>query len=261
MALAAGPAAAQWNQEEAAKNRCADQLTYQLSQEAGGRAPDSGIERTGAQVQRLQNGELRITGNGFYRRDAYDRGRQYEYTCQYNPRNGATEVSHRWAGDFDRSDDYLPPTSSSGTSLTGGRVAYRGAIINVGSGKALDVFGETPGEANDVRQRTFRNRPSQLWDVIEAGNGLFVVVSQGSNKVLDVEGNLSRNGADVMQWRYNGSDPQLWRIERVGGGAFQLVNVASGKCLDVQAMSKEDGANVRQWKCVGASNQAWKLGQ
>ena len=259
IAFAAVPASAQWTLDEAAKNRCADQLTYQISQEVGGKSPDSGIDRNGAQISRLQNGDIRVIGNGWYRRDAYDRGRPYEYTCAFNGRNGATDATYRWAGDFAGSDDYNPPASNG--NRPGGRVVYRGGIVNVHSGKALDAFGETPGDAVDVRQRTFRNRPSQLWDITDAGRGLFVIVSQGSNKVLDVEGNLNRDGADVMQWRYNGSDPQLWRIERVGNGAFQLVNVASGKCLDVQAMSKEDGANVRQWKCVGAANQAWRLGQ
>lgn len=257
LAAVAAPGSAQWNPDSAAKDRCSDQLTYLISQEAGGRVPDSGLDFNQAQLRHVSNVEIHVTGNGWYRRDPYDRGRPYEYTCVFNSRSGAVDATYRWAGPAQGPDEDVWPTR--GADLPNGRVIYDGPMINVGSGKALDVVGGSKQDAADVRQWKFHGRPNQLWDVIDAGRGQFVVVNQGSDKVLDVASGINRNGADVLQFRYNGSDAQLWRIERVGGGAFQLVNVASGKCLDVQASSKEDGANVRQWKCVGSPNQAWRL--
>jgi hypothetical protein len=256
----AAPVSAQWTVENSAKSRCADQLTYQLSQEAGGSNPDSGLDSRAAQVRQVSALEMHVTGNGWYRRDAYDPGRPYEYSCVFNSRTGAIEASHRWTGNAPGVGDYTFQGSGGG-SVPNGRITYTGPVTNVGSKKALDVEGESTKDSADVRQWSFRNRPSQLWDVVDAGGGRFIFVNQGSNKVLDVSGPANRNGAEVLQYRYNGSDEQLWRIERVGGGAFQFVNVGSGKCLDVQASSKEEGANVRQWKCVGSPNQAWRLGQ
>ena len=241
---------------EMAKERCSAQLTYQISLEAGGSMPDSGLDRGQAQVRRVSDLELAVTGNAWYRRDRFDRGRPYTYDCTFDMRSGSVVASYRWVGPFVGADDNFQPGGT-----PNGRVIYSGSVINVKSGKALDVASGSKRDGANVSQFTFRNTPNQLWDVIDAGRGRFVFVNQRSDKVLDVAGGVDHDQANVQQYRYNGSDGQLWRIERVGGGAFQIVNVGSDKCLDVQGGNRADSVNVQQYKCLGSPNQAWRLGQ
>ncbi|MEO8275592.1 MAG: RICIN domain-containing protein [Thermoanaerobaculia bacterium] len=282
------PARAQLDPTQLAKERCADQLTFQISQEAGGREPDSGIDSRQSRITSMSNVETGVTGNAWYRRDRFDRGRPYEYHCVFNLRTGVTTADYRWSGVAEGgNDDFRPrppygsggpghnggPAGSAGSGGPGGpgapgvgdvpngRIIYSGSILNVGSDKALDVSGGSKKDSANVIQYKFVNKPNQLWDVVDTGRGRFIFVSQGSNKVLDVAGSSEANGANILQYRYNGSESQLWRIERVAGGAYQIVNIGSGKCLDVDAGRKDDGANVLQWPCVAKPNQAWRLGQ
>lgn len=257
LVVSAAPAIAQLDPAAMAKDRCSDQLTYLINQEAGGTAPDSGLERGASQVRRISNVEMAVTGSAWYRRDYYDRGRPYTYDCTFDMRNGSVVATYSWSGPFEGSDDHHWPGGHANNTPPNGRIIYSGGVISVGSGKALDVSGGSTRDYAQVGQYTFRNMPNQLWDVVDAGHGRFVFVSQKSDRVLDVPTTTNW----VQQMRYNGTDSQLWRIERVGGGAFQIVNVASGMCLDVKAGSKENSARIQQYKCVGSSNQAWLLGQ
>lgn len=257
-AVAVSPGAAQHDPAEVAKDRCDIQLTWQISREAGGSVPDSGLDYRRARVTPRSSTRTVVEGRGLYRRDRYDRGRPYDYSCAFNPRTGVTKASYRWTGPA------LGPEDGGGPGGPGyvpqGRVIYSGSILSVRSGKALDVAAGSNYSGADVIQYTFRGTPNQLWDVIDAGRGRVVLVSQDSNKVLDVAGGGETAGAPVQQFRYNGNEDQLWRIERVGGGVFQIVNVASGLCLDVEGGGRADGARVIQFRCEGLQNQAWRLG-
>lgn len=259
--LAAGavaPAAAQNSAAEVAKDRCDLQLTYQISLQAGGSVPDSGLDYRRARVTPQSSTRTRVEGRGLYRRDRFDRGRPYEYTCIFNPRTGKTKASYRWTGPA------LGPVDDGGPGGPGympqGRVIFSGSVLSVHSGKAVDVAAGSNYSGAAVIQYTFRGTPNQLWDVIDAGRGRVVFVSQDSNKVLEVRGTTESDGDAVEQFRFNGNEAQLWRIERLGGGAYQIVNVASGKCLDVEGGGRQDGARLIQFKCLGSENQAWRLG-
>ncbi len=260
--LAAGgfaPAAAQNSAAEVAKDRCDLQLTYQISQKAGGNVPDSGLDYRRARVVALSSSKLRVEGQGLYRRDRFDRGRPYAYKCTFNSRTGVAKASYDWTGPAlgPKDDDGWPGGPG---NVPQGRVIWSGAVLSVQSGKALDVAAGSNYDGAAVIQYTFKGTPNQLWDVIDAGRGRVVFVSQDSNKVLDVRGAAERDGDPVRQFRYNGNEDQLWRIERLGGGAYQIVNVASGRCLDVDGGGRQDGARLIQYHCQGGANQAWRLG-
>lgn len=257
-AVAIAPAAAQHDPAEVAKDRCDLQLTYQISREAGGSVPDSGLDYRRARVTPQSSTRTRVEGLGLYRRDRYDRGRPYEYNCSFNPRTGVAKASYRWTGPaLGPEDDGRPGGPGYAPQ---GRVLFSGGILSVHSSKALDVAAGSNYSGADVIQYTFRGTPNQLWDVIDAGRGRVVLVSQDSNKVLAVAGGSEAEGAPVQQFRYNGNENQTWRIERLGGGTYQIVNVASGLCLDVEGGVRADGARVIQFRCQGNENQAWRLG-
>ena len=60
--------------------------------------PDSGLDYRRAQVTVQSSTRTTVEGFGLYRRDRWDRGRQYEYQCAFNPRSGVTKASYRWTG-------------------------------------------------------------------------------------------------------------------------------------------------------------------
>jgi hypothetical protein len=252
------PAAAQYNAADVAKDRCDQQLTYDISRKAGGTVPDSGLDYRRAQVTVQSSTRTIVEGWGNYRRDRFDRGRQYEYRCVFNPRTAVTKATYRWTGPatgtvadgFPGGPNYVPE----------GRTLWSGSVLSFHSGKALDVAAGSNYDGASVIQYEFKGTANQLWDIIDAGRGRVVFVSQDSNKVLDVRGATAREGDPVQQFRYNGNEDQLWRIERLGGGAYQIVNVASGLCLDVEGGGRQDGARIIQYRCEGTENQAWRLG-
>lgn len=256
--LAVAPVAAQHDPAEVAKDRCDLQLAYQISLRAGGSVPDSGLDYRRARVTPRSPSRTIVEGQGLYRRDRWDRGRPYSYSCTFNPRTGVAKASYRWTGPA------LGPVGDGASGGPGyvpqGRVIFSGSVLSVRSGKALDVAAGSNYSGADVIQYTFRGTPNQLWDLIDAGRGRVVLVSQDSNKVLAVAGGSEAEGAPVQQFRYNGNENQTWRIERLGGGAYQIVNVASGLCLDVEGGVRADGARVIQYRCQGNENQAWRLG-
>lgn len=252
------PLAAQHDPAEVAKDRCDIQLTYQISLQAGGSVPDSGLDYRRARVTPRSASRTLVEGQGIYRRDRFDRGRPYSYSCAFNPRTGVAKATYRWTGPaLGPQDDGFPGGPG---YIPQGRVIFSGSVLSVRSGKALDVAAGSNYNGAAVIQYTFRGTPNQLWDVIDAGRGRVVFVSQDSNKVLDVAGGGQTEGAPVQQFRFNGNEDQLWRIERLGGGVYQIVNVASGLCLDVEGGVRADGARVIQYRCQGNENQAWRLG-
>ena len=92
------PAAAQQTPNEVAIDRCESQLTYQIGRVAGGSVPDAGLDVRQARLTRVSATKTGVAGNGWYRRDRYDRGRPYDYKCVFNARNGAATASYRWTG-------------------------------------------------------------------------------------------------------------------------------------------------------------------
>jgi hypothetical protein len=256
--LGGAPVSAQSNAAEVAKDRCDNQLTYEISLKAGGSVPDSGLDYRRARVTVQSSTRTSVEGRGLYRRDRYDRGRQYEYRCIFNPRTGVTKATYSWTGPAQGGIDDSWPGGPG--YVPQGRTLWSGGILSFHSGKALDVAAGSNYDGAAVIQYNFQGSANQLWDVIDAGRGRVVFVSQDSNKVLDVRGNGEREGAPVQQFRYNGNEDQLWRIERLGGGAYQIVNVASGLCLDVEGGGRQDGARIIQYRCEGSENQAWRLG-
>ena len=283
-----------WNPNQQAVDRCEQELLFRMGREAGGREPQAGIEFRSLDVRPQGRTGVAVNGRGHYRRDQFDRGRPYTFSCTYDTRTNATRVTYNWTGNFGGGYDdngytqppaYRPPPSggwggSGGSGNSGGnsgwggsggsgnsypstgRVFYSGGIVNRASGRGLDVQDEGRRDGANVQQWDFGGKPNQTWDVIDLGNGEFSIVNQGSGKALDVANQNSGDGANVQQFRWHNGDNQRWRLQRAGGGFYQIVSVSSGRCLDVNsARLGENGANVQQWSCSGAPNQQWRLGR
>lgn len=268
-----------WNLEQRSVDACQQELQFRMGSESNGRDPQVSLDNRSLNVRASGRNAMSVRGNGSFRRDRFDRGRDFSFDCIVDTRNGDTRATYKWGGSgWGGSNDepgdnqppaYRPPPSggwgggSGGSSYPPtGRVFYSGGIVNRASGKALDVQDRSTRDGANVQQWDFASVPNQLWDVVDQGNGHFSIVSQGSNKALDVQNNNAADGANIQQFRFANGDNQLWRLERVGGGFYQIISLSTGKCLDVDAgRINDNGANVQQWSCSGAPNQQWKLGR
>lgn len=140
-----------------------------------------------------------------------------------------------------------------------GRTLYSGMVLSRVSGKCADVQQGRQQEFADVRQWSCTGSGSQIWDVVDVGNGEVAFVSQAGGRVMEVSGNVRQSGADVVQNSWNGGVNQRWRLEAVEGGYSRIVNSGSGKCLDLDRASNVDGANIAQFDCHLGQNQQWRV--
>jgi hypothetical protein len=280
-----------YDQGRAAVDSCERALEWRMSREVGGRAPTPGVDFRSLDVRPGSRGAITVGGRGTYRRDQFDRGRAYTFSCTYDVRNDRANVSYTWGsgwsgGGPDEPGYTTPPSyrpvpggggwgsgggsgSGSGSGAGGsspyppsGRVFFTGGIINRASGKGLDVENEGRADGANVQQWDFGAKANQTWDIVDLGQGEFSIVNQASGKALDVANHNASDGANVQQFRWHNGDNQRWRLERAGGGFYQIVSVSSGRCLDVNsARVNENGGNVQQWSCSGQPNQQWRLGR
>lgn len=248
-----------------AQQACEKALKDKMRQETNARNPDVAINYRSAQLRQISNFESGLRGDGTFSRDGNDRNREFSFNCVINIRDGyATKADYNWKGGsrYNQDEDRGYENQSYGRDYSNrGRVWFSGGVINVGSGKGLDVQDRATWDAGNVQQWSFADQPNQKWDVIDLGDGQYSIINQASNRALEVAGKSDEDGANVQQFRFHNGDNQRWLIKRSGGGNYQIVNVYSGKCLDVAGKSSADGANIQQWSCSGASNQAWKFGR
>jgi hypothetical protein len=265
--VAAAPASAQRDPEQAALTRCSQELQNRMSREFGGRQPEAIVDQRDADVRRLSDSEMGVRGGGRYSRDQSDRGQRFTFDCVFGMRSGnVTRLDYRWS---DGGGQPIPPPPppppprpgggyGGGYARPQGNVFFSGGIVNRMSSKGLDVQDRSARNGANVQQWGYGGEPNQRWEMIEVGRGEYGIISVGNGKALEVTGGSPRNGANVEQYQWNGASTQRWRLEK-HGNFYEVINVATSKCLDVQDKNPRDGANIQQWDCSGADNQAWRL--
>ncbi|MER5261995.1 RICIN domain-containing protein [Actinosynnema sp. NPDC002837] len=87
-------------------------------------------------------------------------------------------------------------------------------VVNVGSGKCLDVYGGGSATADGARvvQWTCNGQTNQRWRFEDAGSDHVRLIAQHSGKCLDVSEAATTDGAQLVQWTCNSSSAnQQWR--------------------------------------------------
>lgn len=187
-------------------------------------------------------------GTLYFRRDQFQR---MELTGQLNRQNFSLtfrEDDARWGGG-----------SNPNAGRPNGTPIHHGAIINRGSGKALDVTELSLADGANIQQWDFARQPNQTWQVFDLGNGEAAILADHSGKALSVQGGSTFNGANIVQREWRNNPFQRWRLEQVGGAFYRIVNVGSGKSLDVRDQSRANGANLQQWDYANQPNQQFRL--
>ncbi|WP_152570612.1 RICIN domain-containing protein [Paenibacillus tyrfis] len=173
-------------------------------------------------------------------------------------------VGGNWPGDPDAGTtfpqmmlvDYVRVYKAGSTPVEPGAV-YK--LINVNSGKALDVYAAGTADGTNVQIYTDNNTPAQRWQVIRNADGSYRLTNPQSGKSLDVADAGTADGTNVQIWSSNESVAQKWNIVDYGDGSFKLINTGSGKALDVSSAGTADGTNVQIWSDNNTSAQKWRM--
>lgn len=89
-------------------------------------------------------------------------------------------------------------------------------VINLLSGKAMDVAGNATTNGAGVEQRTYVATDSaQIWTIRDRGNGTFSIVSKPGQKSLEVPGSNTGEGINITINRWLDGANQIFRIEPV----------------------------------------------
>ena len=134
-------------------------------------------------------------------------------------------------------------------------------LVNLNSGKDLDVNQASTADGGAVVQWTDNGGNNQKWNLVPATGGYYKLVNVNSGKDLDVNQASTADGGAVVQWTDNGGANQRWMIVALSGGYYKLVNTNSDKNLDVYNNSTADGGAVVQWTDDGGNNQQWGIVQ
>ncbi|MCI3920821.1 RICIN domain-containing protein [Paenibacillus sp. TRM 82003] len=129
-------------------------------------------------------------------------------------------------------------------------------IVNVGSGRALDVAQQSTANGANVALWSYWGGNNQKWRVESVGN-YYRIVNVNSGKALDVASSSTANHGNIIQYEYWGGSNQQWSLVEAGDGAFRVVNRNSGKSLD--ASGADNGSNVIQYDYWGGANQKWEI--
>ncbi|WP_396637175.1 Ig-like domain-containing protein [Maribacter sp. R77961] len=130
-------------------------------------------------------------------------------------------------------------------------------ITNVGSGKVMDISGQSQENYADVHQ----------WEDLAAENQQFIVQSVNdtdyrikavhSNKNIDVEGRGQAPGTNVIQFDENGTIAQDFKFEYIEDNQFVIKSLANGLYLGVENNADTAGASIKTYSYDGSDYFKW----
>lgn len=138
-------------------------------------------------------------------------------------------------------------------------------IVNVNSGKVLDIRNGSTQAGDDVVQNMYNKASSQQWKIEQNSFGEYRFRNVRSNLYLDVSNQSQDNGAKVIQWQWqnfterSNNNNQRWIIQPQGDGNNILFNLNSGKALEIKGELRNDGAEADQWDNNAGRHQQWKI--
>lgn len=91
---------------------------------------------------------------------------------------------------------------------------FRGnySLINVHSGKALEVDAWGTDNGSNVTIWDNHGGANQLWRIVDAGGGSYKLINVHSGKALDVSGSGTANGTNVQIWQDLNNAAQQWKL-------------------------------------------------
>jgi alpha-L-fucosidase len=134
-------------------------------------------------------------------------------------------------------------------------------IVNVNSGKALDVAGSGTADNTPVVQNAPSAAAGQQWTFERDTAGYHKIRNGRSGTLLEIGGLSRATQTPAGIWADADAPQQQWAVSQVADGTYLIVNRFSGLALTVKAASLADGAAVVQEEHANARQQQWQLVQ
>lgn len=137
-------------------------------------------------------------------------------------------------------------------------------IINVNSGKALDVRNGVAENNAIVQQYSQNNSRAQRWFIRDSGAGYYLQSALG-NWVLDLSGGNTANGAAIRLYTPNGTASQLFVVSssdvNIATGVSMIITSVANKKLvtDVTSASTANGARVQLYSSNNTNAQKYRF--
>lgn len=137
-------------------------------------------------------------------------------------------------------------------------------IVNVNSGKALDVRNGVAENNAIVQQYSRNNSQAQRWFIRDSGAGYYLQSVLG-NWVLDLSGGNTANGAAIRLYAPNGTASQLFVVSssdvNIATGVSMIITSVANKKLvtDVTGASTVNGARVQLYSSNNTNAQKYRF--
>lgn len=137
-------------------------------------------------------------------------------------------------------------------------------IVNVNSGKALDVRNAVAENNAIVQQYSRNNSQAQRWFIRDSGAGYYLQSALG-NWVLDLSGGNTADGAAIRLYMPNGTASQLFVVSSsdvniTAGVSMMITSVANKKLVtDVTSASTANGARVQLYSSNNTNAQKYRF--
>lgn len=137
-------------------------------------------------------------------------------------------------------------------------------IVNVNSGKALDVRNGVAENNAIVQQYSRNNSQAQRWFIRDSGAGYYLQSALG-NWVLDLSGGNTADGAAIRLYTPNGTASQLFVVSssdvNIATGVSMIITSVANKQLvtDVTSASTVNGARVQLYSSNNTNAQKYRF--
>lgn len=137
-------------------------------------------------------------------------------------------------------------------------------IVNVNSGKALDVRNGVAENNAIVQQYSRNNSQAQRWFIRDSGAGYYLQSAFG-NWVLDLSCGNTANGAAIRLYTPNGTASQLFVVSssdvNIATGVSMIITSVANKKLvtDVTGASTANGARVQLYSSNNTNAQKYRF--
>lgn len=137
-------------------------------------------------------------------------------------------------------------------------------IVNVNSGKALDVRNGVAESNAVVQQYSRNNSQAQRWFIRDSGAGYYLQSALG-NWVLDLSGGNTADGAAIRLYTPNGTASQLFVVSssdvNIATRVSMIITSVANKKLvtDVTSASTTNGARVQLYSSNNTNAQKYRF--
>ena len=132
-------------------------------------------------------------------------------------------------------------------------------VVNVNSGKCLDVFNGSKTAGTQLQQYHCTGGKNQAFFFSVTGLSSYQIrAGDAGNMVVNVP-NGSMTDGTRLEINNTIADSEIFGLVSQSDGSYEIASKKSSKCLDVENGATTDGAFVQQLGCTGASKQRWRL--